>query len=111
MRKSGAEILLRVRNLSVCRAFYRDVLALGAPATDGSFLCRFALAPDTFLTLVPIAESETAANAPWIFRPGDPELVRYNLNAYGYRIREIETAGRFAQEVLDPEQNPVHLME
>ena len=70
MRKSGAEILLRVRNLSVCRAFYRDVLALGAPATDSSFLCRFALAPDTFLTLVPIAESETAANAPWIFRPG-----------------------------------------
>ena len=95
MRKSGAEILLRVRNLSVCRAFYRDVLALGAPATDSSFLCRFALAPDTFLTLV----------------PRDPELVRDNLNAYGYRIREIETAGRFAQEVLDPEQNPVHLME
>ena len=111
MRKSGAEILVRVRNLSVCRAFYRNVLALGAPATDSSFLCRFALAPDAFLTLVPVAENENAVNAPWILCPDDPELVRDNLSAYGYRIREIESAGRPALEVLDPEQNPVHLME
>ncbi len=111
MRQSGAEILVRIRNLSVCRAFYRDVLALGAPSTDSNFLCRFSLGRNVFLTLEPVAGDEAISNAPWLFQPDDPELVLDNLSSYGYRTREITVAERSALEILDPEQNPVYLVE
>ncbi len=111
MRADSAEILIRVRDLAVCRVFYRDILGFGVPLVDSNFLCSFSLGDGGRLTLESGRTPEEAPRAPWIFLPEDAEDVLDRLNLYGCDIRKTEAGGRSVWEVLDPEQNPVCLMD
>ena len=51
MRSAKFGIVLRVRDLTKCRAFYRDVLDLGNPVIDSNFQSVFDLGGDSSLCL------------------------------------------------------------
>ena len=51
MENSLFGVVIQVSNLELCRAFYRDVLGLGAPVMDSSFWVEFRLDSQSSLFL------------------------------------------------------------
>ncbi len=106
MTKSVCEIVIRVRNLDVCRIFYRDVLQLGDPTSDSGFSSTFALNDGSMLTLEKSEAPfwEHASNATlWRFGVADFQKFRDHLAECGYELIEDPCGGSWRGR--DPEGN------
>ena len=115
MKKKSFGIVIKVKNLTSCKAFYRDVLGLGSPVLDSNFRVEFQFGDSFCLTLekspfdavLPPASGRIA----WLF-DADAETIRSRLDVYGYTVPALpdaekkgETFCRFA----DPEGNPFYV--
>ena len=83
-------ILIKVNDLSVCRVFYRDLLELGEPVFDSSFLTVFRLTDTVSLTLE-LSDAKylerASSSTLWSFTCADPEALRKRLEDAGYSVR------------------------
>lgn len=110
MENHGFGIIIRVNDLNLCRMFYRDILKLGEPFFDSSFLVQFKLSSDFSLTLesssAAFLEHASSATA-WFLSHSDPDQLNSDLVNAGYPA--LENAIRFGNEVIrrgrDPENN------
>ena len=112
MRSTKFGIVLRVRDLTKCRAFYRDVLDLGNPVIDSNFQCVFAIGTEMSLCLeadhsdtpLPSASERMAL----VLIPGDAENVLERLEVGGWTLPEQTEEKKNDSGVLrfhDPEGN------
>ena len=46
MKKTCYGVILKVKNLPLCKGFYKNILSLGDPAIDSSFMCEFHIEND-----------------------------------------------------------------
>ena len=112
MEKSLFGIVIQVSNLELCKAFYRDVLGLGAPVTDSTFWVEFKLDAQASLFLEKSDVLDTASikhgRLSWIYRTADPEGLKETLAAYGYVTQKVSTdqIGFPVYRLHDPEGNP-----
>ena len=80
-------IVIKVNDLDNCRIFYRDILDLGEPLIDSSFVVQFALAENLNLTLEKnqgnFLEHASAATS-WCFDCADIEALSAKLQDSGF---------------------------
>lgn len=111
MKKTCYGMILKVRNLPLCRAYYKNILALGDPVIDSSFLCEFHIEKD-FSLILEKAEWEfmpqkAESRSSWILRTEDLATFLHRLDQYGYKV-ETKDADKFGIRLLkckDPEGN------
>ena len=112
MEKLPYGIVIKVRNIELCRSFYRDVLDLGAPVMDSNFWVEFRLADSLALCLEKIADGDTAPTSEggisWIFRTDELDTLVDRLHKYGYNPvpQKQERVGFKTLRFLDPEGTP-----
>ena len=116
MKKKRFGIVIKVKNLTSCKAFYRDVLGLGDPVLDSNFRVEFQFGDTFCLTLekspfdavLPPASGRIA----WLF-DADAETIRRRLNVYGYAVPNLpdtEKKGETFCRFSDPEGNPFYVI-
>ncbi|HCG27567.1 MAG TPA: hypothetical protein DE060_15935 [Lentisphaeria bacterium] len=111
MENSLFGVVIQVSNLDLCRAFYRDVLGLGAPVMDSSFWVEFRLDSQSSLFLEKSEVLDTSRNGgriSWIYKTDDPDSLMDILASYGYVPKKIPTdqVGFTVYRLHDPEGNP-----
>ena len=111
MQSAKFGIVLRVRDLTKCRAFYRDVLDLGNPVIDSNFQCVFAIGGNSSLCLQMENSAEPLPHGTGrmtlVLIPEDAESIAERLETGGWTIQK-QTAGTPGSGVLecrDPEEN------
>ncbi|MBO7147446.1 MAG: hypothetical protein J6W81_06835 [Lentisphaeria bacterium] len=115
MKEKSYGIVIKVKDLNVCRSFYRDILELGHPLEDSTFWVAFQIGSGVMLYLekvefdepLPPRESRIA----WFLDCSDPEAFRKKLVDHGY-IRNCTCADKAGFPLLrftDPEGNPFYL--
>jgi catechol-2,3-dioxygenase len=91
MKKDFVEIVVRVNDLDGCRIFYREVLQLGDPVLDSSFIASFRISESTMLTLektdAPFLEHAGAATL-WRVGISDLAALRERMQYGGYELKE-----------------------
>ena len=117
MKKTAFGIVLKVKNLPACRAFYRDILDLGEPVLDSSFRVEFRfgevfsliLEKDPWENVLPPPAERVA----WFFADGDAETIRKRMTDYGYPAPSDVScdakAGMPLCHFVDPEGNPFYV--
>ena len=111
MEKSFFGIVIQVSNLELCRAFYRDVLGLGAPVMDSTFWVEFRLDAGVSLFLEKsevLDAAEKRGRISWFLRSDNPEELMNVLSSYGYAGRKLpaDQVGFPVYRFHDPEGNP-----
>lgn len=117
MKQTCYGIILKVRNLALCRGFYKTVLALGDPVIDSSFMCEFHCEKD-FSLILEKAEwvfmpQEQESKASWILRTKDLGAFTKRLEEYGFKP-EKTVADKFGIQLMkcrDPEGNAFFVTE
>lgn len=111
MEEQKFSLVLRVRDLQKCRAFYRDILALGAPVLDSPFWVEFQMCSGGKLCLEAV-ESEIGSgteNGPvWMMEAEEDMLEQLSP----YRLPEQKTPSIIGYSVAafrDPEGNVFYL--
>lgn len=114
MEKRLTGTVIKVKDLDKCRHFYRDVLALGAPAIDSNIWVEFRL---NFGGIVALQQVETLEELPYSQRMRwaliaenlSAVLVRLQENGYAVRDEKVDALGFQLHETSDPEGNPILL--
>jgi catechol 2,3-dioxygenase-like lactoylglutathione lyase family enzyme len=113
-KKTG--IVIKVKNLTSCKAFYRDILELGNPVLDSNFRVEFQCGSSFFLILEKTPWDEPLQPASdriiWLYQAADAKTVWSKMISYGFPVPELsemvangERLCRFA----DPEGNPFYV--
>lgn len=117
MKKTSFGIVLKVKNLPACRAFYRDILELGEPDLDSSFRVEFR-SGETFSLILEKDPWETVLPPPgervaWLYAGGNAEMVRRRMTDYGYTVPAADfpcdKGGMALCRFCDPEGNPFYV--
>ena len=117
MKKTAFGIVLKVKNLPACRAFYRDILELGEPVLDSSFRVEFRFG-EIFSLILEKNPWETTLPPPgervaWLFGAGNAETVRRRMTDYGYPVPAVDACDAKADmpfcHFCDPEGNPFYV--
>lgn len=116
MKKAKFSIVIRVRDLDLCRGFYRDVLNLGEPMADSGFAVIFRLSPDLLLTLEKSQASyleHSSSATSWCLPIRNQEELISRLVDAGYSRPEtaIRIGERDCLRCLDPEGNVFYVRE
>ena len=104
--------VVRVRDLVKLRAFYRDVVKLGAPVVDSNFWVEFRLPGGGVLALEHCPSAEPGGsgrgNVSWLLLAASfDELVKQLKDAAVPLARPpLEVPGRRCATYADPEGNP-----
>ena len=117
MKKTAFSIVIKVKNLPVCKAFYRDILELGEPVLDSSFRVEFKIGDSFSLILeknpwdVPLPP--VSGRMSWLFWVGNAEKIRQKMHACGYPVPRLahttdQTDSAFFR-FTDPEGNPFYI--
>ena len=116
MKKKRFGIVIKVRNLTACKAFYRDVLGLGDPVLDSNFRVEFRIEEFFCLTLEKSAWDAVlppaSGRVSWLF-DADAKTIRDRLKAYGYSVPSLpdtEKQGETCCWFADPEGNPFYVI-
>jgi extradiol dioxygenase family protein len=116
MDTSKFGIVIKVNDLDNCRIFYRDILNLGEPLIDSSFVVQFSLAENLNLTLEKnqgtFLEHASSATS-WSFECNDIEALSTKLQDSGFPgLFDAITFGssRFYKG-RDPENNVFYVRE
>ena len=116
MKKSGFGIVIRVRNLTSCKAFYRDILELGDPVLDSSYRVQFV--QGDFSLLLEKVPWETplppvSARTEWFFSGGSSGIIGKKMIDYGYPVPSVpvnaDKGGDVFSRFEDPEGNPFYV--
>jgi predicted enzyme related to lactoylglutathione lyase len=108
-------VIIRVENLDLCRAFYRDVLELGPPISDSNFWVEFRLQRDISLVLERVGKGEKLpvgrGRIAWLYQVPDLSQVAARLKEGGCEpiSEEQERLGFRVVMFADPEGNPFYL--
>ena len=108
-------VIIKTHNIDACRAFYRDILGLGAPVIDSNFWVEFKLQEDVALVLEKIPEGEPVSaehgNTSWMLRLENLETVISRLKEHGYEPlkTDCERLGIKVNAFKDPEGNIFYL--
>jgi predicted enzyme related to lactoylglutathione lyase len=108
-------VIIRVENLELCRAFYRDVLELGPPISDSNFWVEFRLPRDLSLVLERVGKGEKLpvgrGRISWLYQVPDLPQMMARLKESGCEplAEEQERIGFRVAMFTDPEGNPFHL--
>ena len=108
-------VVIKVENLDVARAFYRNVLDLGAPVMDSNFWIEFKLGNSASLVLEQARPGEklvsTKGRVAWICETHDLDEVVDRLQEMGHDPVNGETdkIGFKVLQYRDPEGNPFYI--
>ena len=107
-------IIIKVKNIDICRSFYRDILELGAPVMDSNFWVEFKLPCSFTLVLEKVDRkgSTDGDNMVWGCQIDNIDLIKSRLDEYGYHIR-LEKAHRIGVDFYichDPEGNAFYML-
>jgi predicted enzyme related to lactoylglutathione lyase len=115
MDKNIFGVIIKVENLEISRAFYRDILELGNPVMDSNFWVEFRL-PGNFSLFLEKKEDdekipESQGRLSWVYRVKNVKEILERLKKYGYEaIAEKEMRlGCKIHLFCDPEGNPFHI--
>jgi predicted enzyme related to lactoylglutathione lyase len=114
MENSLFGIIIKVKNIDICRSFYRDVLKLGEPVMDSSFWVEFQTPNGFTLALEKSAarflEHENSATA-WICQVDNIEEARIRLRNHGFKVSIAKTLkmGETLFRCKDPENNVFYI--
>ncbi|MCP3967962.1 MAG: VOC family protein [Lentisphaerae bacterium] len=107
-------VIIKVKNIDLCRSFYRDVLNLGEPVMDSNFWVEFEAGDNFVLALEKSAarflEHEPSATA-WICRVDDVSATQKRLNKHGFKtsISKSLKMGETLYRCQDPENNVFYI--
>ena len=112
MKKPAFGIVIKVKNLTLCKAFYRDILELGDPVLDSSFRVEFRFGEVFSLFLEKNSWEEplppVSGRTAWFYQCGNAAEIRQKMRAYGYPEPCISCADEAGMEFCrftDPEGN------
>ena len=113
-KKTG--LVIKVKNLASCKAFYQDILELGEPVLDSNFRVEFQCG-DCFslilektpwdMTLPPVSDRVV-----WLYQYADARTVWAKMISYGFQIPDLAEAvanGERFCRFADPEGNPFYV--
>ena len=116
MKKTRFGIVIKVNNLTSCKAFYRDILDLGDPVLDSNFRVEFQCGDSFSLVL---EKSPWDAPLPavsnrvvWLYEYADAKSVWTKMVSYGFQIPNLTEAivnGERFCRFTDPEGNPFYV--
>ena len=114
MENSLFAVIIKVKNLDICRSFYRDILDLGEPVLDSNFWVEFKLPCSFTLVLEKVDRkgSTDGDNMVWGCQIENIDLIKSRLDEYGYHIR-LEKAHRIGVDFYichDPEGNAFYML-
>jgi catechol-2,3-dioxygenase len=116
MENSLFGVIIKVRNLDICRSFYRDVLNLGEPALDSNSWIEFKMPGNFTLALEKVMKIDygrgSTQNVVWGYKIDDIEVIRTRLKEYGYYIN-VDSSHRVGLDFFtcrDPEGNLFYLI-
>lgn len=117
MAKMVFGIVIKVKNLTSCKAFYRDILNLGEPVLDSSFRVEFRCGDSFSLILEKISWDETGFAFPeriaWFYGSGNALDIQKKIHSYGYSDKcSISTAAKGGASLCrftDPEGNSFYV--
>ena len=108
-------VVVKVENLDVARAFYRDTLGLGAPVMDSTFWVEFKVDGNASLFLEQAHPGEklvpTRGRVAWICETPNLDEIVSRLTELGHEsvAAATEKAGYQVLRFQDPEGNPFYL--
>ena len=108
-------VVVKVENLDIARAFYRDVLELGAPVMDSTFWVEFKIGNNASLFLEQAHPEEklvpTKGRVAWICETSNIDCIVDKLRELGHEpaSTSAERAGYQVLQFQDPEGNPFYL--
>ncbi len=115
MKQHLQGIVVKVSNLEISRAFYRDILQLGTPVMDSNFWVEFNLPCGTSLYLEKLDEMAASAavksRISWVYKVENPDALIERLSEYGYdstTTREIRVGYKLVK-FYDPEGNSFYI--
>lgn len=111
LNASASGVIIKVRDLTLCRDFYSRVLSLGAPVMDSSFLVEFQRG--SFRLFLEKNDWETLpgpaqGNISWYFDASDPEEVCRKIREFPGKCsvpEKMVKGHRSMFRCLDPEGN------
>ena len=112
MESSLVSIVIKVKNLELCKAFYRDILDMGQPVLDSNFWVEFRISPEVSLYLEKAEWDEpvpqTHGRVAWMYRTEKLSEIKEKLMSYGYDAFNVCTdkVGFEVCRFTDPEGNP-----
>ena len=117
MEKMVFGIVIKVKNLTSCKAFYRDILNLGDPVLDSSFRVEFRCADSFSLILEKIFWDENGFAGPermaWFYGSGNALDIQKKIHSHGYADKcSISVAAKAGSELCrftDPEGNSFYV--
>ena len=110
-------VVVKIENMQISRAFYRDILNLGPPIMDSNFWVEFKLGNCTSLILEQVPSTEklsvSRGRMAWLCETSDYESTVESLSANGFEpiSDETERIGVKVRLYSDPEGNPFYLCE
>ena len=114
MENSLFAVIIKVKNLDICRSFYRDILDLGEPVLDSNFWVEFKQPCGFTLVLEKVERKNTSDsdNMVWGCQIENIDAIVSRLDEYGYHIG-LEKAHRIGVDFYichDPEGNVFYLL-
>ena len=117
MEKMAFGIVIKVKNLPSCKAFYRDILDLGNPVMDSSFRVEFRCGDSFSLILEKNIWDETGSASPeriaWFYGSGNVYDIQKRIHSHGYSekcsISFAAKAGLALCRFTDPEGNSFYV--
>jgi catechol 2,3-dioxygenase-like lactoylglutathione lyase family enzyme len=105
-----------VRDLQLCRAFYRDILGLGQPVVDSNLWVEFEPLPGRMILALQSCHGDDlprTRTTAWCFECPDPAALAEQLRREGVQEDPelVLPTGRRALRFQDPEGNPFLLLE
>lgn len=112
MESQKYSLVLRVRDIGKCRAFYRDTLALGTPVLDSPFWVEFQMCDGGKLCLEAIDPKTVLArqdSSPVWMMEADEELTEQLASFRLPQQKTPEIMGYSVTAFRDPEGNVFYL--
>ncbi len=112
MKENLNGIVIKTKNISLLRNFYRDVLELGHPVIDSNIWVEFQVSDGMSIILdASQYSSNVEGNLSWFYTVRDVDVALSRLKQYGYtpQIMEAEELGIKVYFFQDPEGNPFAL--
>ncbi len=108
-------VIIKVKNLDMCRSFYRDVLRLGHPTIDSNFWVEFTLQDDAAVVLEQAFDvepfPEPIGRTSWLYKVENLDEMIGHMSMLGHEEikSEQEKLGYRVHVFKDPEGNLIHL--
>ena len=107
--------MIKVKNLTSCKAFYRDILELGDPVLDSNFRVEFRSGSfSLILDKSPWDEPQQPVSNRiiWLYRSADARKIWTKMVSYGFpvpNLAEVVANGERLCRFADPEGNPFYV--